>query len=160
MSTKKKRIVIYSIIAILIIVIGILLFLLLKDGGNINWLNPDNDATNWNGNQQINYGGNNAPAIAIPGYDSLELTSGETLQKVNFHNPKENDCLFLMSLVVDGKELWHSGYIEPGKGYYQIELSEPLAAGDYNGYLLIRCFFSDGTVLNSAKIDFQNITVR
>ncbi len=157
MKNKKRIIIFSSIIGLLII--GITTFFILNKDGKL--LDLDNGAVNWNGNQNTNnYYGSNSDSIAIPGYDSLILKSGQTKQQVNFHNPQSNDCLFLMSLIIDGKEFWRSGYVEPGKGYYTIELTEPLTDGEYEGYLYIRCFFSDGTELNSAKVDFKEIIVR
>ena len=43
-------------------------------------------------------------------------------------------------------------------GDYDIELSEPLAEGEYLGYLKIQVFKPDGTELNGAKVEF-NLTV-
>ena len=59
-----------------------------------------------------------------------------------------------MSLVVDDQSLWQSGFIEPGKGFYEIELSEPLKDGTYNAYLVYDCFTVDGIKLNSAQVKF------
>ncbi len=154
---KKKRIIISSVI--LLLIIGISTFLILNKDGKL--LDLDNGAVNWIGKQNTNnYYGNNSKGITIPGYDSLYLVAGEKQQKVNFYNPKENDCLFLLSLVVDDIAVWKSGYIEPGKGYYNIELTETFPAGEYSGYLYFQCYFSDGTELNSARVDFKKIIVR
>lgn len=66
-----------------------------------------------------------------------------------------------MTLFVDDKQYWQSpGVIEPGKGYYEIELDELLESGDYDGALLTECFKDDGTVLNSAKVKFDVTVVK
>ena len=91
----------------------------------------------------------------IAGFDELSFVADQKQQYVNFHNPEVNDCLFLMTLYVDGEPYWQSGYVEPGKGYYTIELSDPLPVGIYKGELRIQCFKANGTELNSAKVTFE-----
>ena len=101
---------------------------------------------------------NNKPAIAIPGIKEIIFTAGDRKQKVNFYNPKENDCYFQMNLYAEDKLIWKSGYVSPGNGYYNIELNRTFSTGTLQGFLLIKCYKQDGTELNSAKVKFQ-ITV-
>ena len=56
-------------------------------------------------------------------------------------------------------EYWHSGYCAAGTGYYDIELNNSLAEGDYSACLNIQCFREDGTALNGANVEF-NLYVR
>ena len=162
-ALKKKYIIIISaIVCVLLLLSGFLIFRSCdKDEPNTPSLPQDSNAADWNGNQNIdNYYGENAPGIAIPGFDSLMLVANQTHQKVNFHNPEKNDCLFLIGLYINDKLMWESnGYIAPGKGYYNIELTEELPEGNYVGYLYYRCFYSNGTELNSAKVEL-NVIVR
>ena len=163
MTKEKKTIIIISSIACILLLLSI--FLLLRSCNNESKkpssLPQDSDAADWNGNQNIdNYYGEKAPGIAIPGFDSLILVANQTRQNVNFHNPEKNDCLFLIGLYINNKLMWESnGYIAPGKGYYNIELTEELPEGNYVGYLYYRCFYSNGTELNSAKVEL-NVIVR
>lgn len=60
-----------------------------------------------------------------------------------------------MSLYVDDKCYWESGYVEPGKGYYDISLSESIPTGNHNAYLQVQCVKQDGTALNSANVEFN-----
>ena len=61
-----------------------------------------------------------------------------------------------MTLFIDNPQYWQSaGGVEPGKGYYEIELVDVLQPGNYDGCLLVECFKEDGTVLNSAKVKFN-----
>ena len=153
---KKKRRICIILSVVLCLIVGIVIFFVLNQDGKI--LNLDNGAVDWNGNQQLNNSsGSNGDSISIPGFDSLVFIAGEKHQKVNFYNPPENrGCLFLMSLYVDNILIWKSnGYVEPGKGYYDIELAEPLESGKYQSYLHIRCFEYDGVELNSAKVTFN-----
>ena len=85
--------------------------------------------------------------------------SNQTSQKVNFYNPSENDCLFKLTLYADDKQLWESGYIQPSDGYYDIEISDPLDNGEYEGKLIYQCCKEDGTQLNSAVVSFK-LTVK
>lgn len=160
---KKRYVIVISVILFLLLLLsGILLFRSCSDDAeNPSSLPHDSNASDWNGNQNINnYYGENAPGIAIPGFDSLILVANQTHQNVNFHNPEKNDCLFLIGLYINDKLVWESnGYIAPGKGYYNIELTEELPEGNYVGYLYYRCFYSNGTELNSAKVEL-NVIVR
>lgn len=119
----------------------------------------DESADNWQGNKDLYKPQSEVPMIKIPGITSLVFQPDTTSQKVNFYNPQENDCLFRMTLNVDGKQYWQSGYCTPGKGYYDIKLDEPIDAGTYSAYLLVECFKEDGTALNGANVEF-NLEVR
>ena len=122
-------------------------------------LPSDDSAVSWQGEQSITKPMvNNKPAIAIPGIKEIIFTAGDRKQKVNFYNPKENDCYFQMNLYAEDKLIWKSGYVSPGNGYYNIELNRTFSTGTLQGFLLIKCYKQDGTELNSAKVKFQ-ITV-
>ena len=149
---KKKRIILI-ILLLLLLLIGICIYF--KSTPDTPSLPFDTNATDWNGKQDLNKPVTDIPKIAIPGITSLVFNADSTDQKVNFYNPSENDCLFLMSLYVDDTCYWESGYIEPGKGYYDISLSEAIPSGNYNAYLKVQCFKEDGTALNSANVDFN-----
>lgn len=114
-------------------------------------------AQDWQGEQEVYTGKKNENTIDIPGFDVMNLKAGEKEQKVNLYNPEQNTCYFQMSLFLQGSttELWESGLIEPGKGLYDITLSEPLEAGSYeNAVLKYECFTFDEnqTPLNGAEI--------
>ena len=148
---KKKLIPI--LILLLLLLIGICIYL--RQTHETPSLNTDDNAVDWNGNQDLNHRPTDIPKIAIPGITSLVFSADDTIQKVNFYNPEENSCLFLMSLYADNKCYWESGYIEAGKGYYEIELSEPIPQGEYPAYLMVRCFKESGMELNSARVEFN-----
>ena len=67
-----------------------------------------------------------------------------------------------MSLYVDEELLWQSGYVKPGDGYYEIELSRALPEGENfkNGCVSIQYYKLDGTTLNSAKVNFKLMIVK
>ena len=95
--------------------------------------------------------------IDVPGFKTLVFRANQTSQKVNFYNPEENECLFKLKLYANDKQLWESGYIQPSDGYYDIEISDPLDVGEYDGKLIYQCYKDDGTQLNSAVVTFKLI---
>ena len=154
MKKKKKRFLIIMFLLLLLICI-IILFSFGRSPENI-LLPSDENAEEWNGKQNLPNGAKSeTKTIKIPGFDSLAFTAGQKEQKVNFFNPEENDCLFRMTLFVDDKQYWQSGYVEPGKGYYNITLDDTFESGNYNAYLFVECFKEEGKALNSAKVEFQ-----
>lgn len=97
----------------------------------------------------------NSGQIAIPGLETLYLAAGRTRQSVNLYNPRENGCLFRISLILeDGETLWTSDLMKPGKSVSRLTLSRPLDAGTYPGAVLkYDCFtLQDQTPLNGAEI--------
>lgn len=154
---KEKKKIVIVILILLLLAIGISTIVFKRSNNPALSLLPDENASSWQGKQELDKPKTEIKQIAIPGFDSLVFISGQTMQRVNFYNPKENDCLIVFSLHIDDKELWRSGYVEPEKGYYSIELNEPLETGTYKASLLHECYKPDGTPLNSANIDFTLI---
>lgn len=156
MKKKKCFLIIICIVVLLLIAF---IFLSGRKGREDNPLLPiDELAEKWNGNQDLPSEGKNKQ-IDVPGFKSLVFISNQTSQKVNFYNPSENDCLFKLTLYADDKQLWESGYIQPSDGYYDIEISNPLDVGEYEGKLIYQCYKEDGTQLNSAVVSFK-LTVK
>lgn len=126
----------------------------------------DPDAVDWQGElpeatQDPEEGDSQVPMAKIPGYGALEFQAGTTQQAVNFVNPEENQCYFIITLcLADGTELYQSQLIPPGKGLYEITLNQSLEAGEYEGaQLQYRCIsLEDGqTEYNGANV---NLTLR
>lgn len=159
MEKKRKRLYIVAITLLLLLLIGAIIYILCNQANSSPELPTDENAVVWEGEQKVPRLPNGQKGIAIPRFDTLVFSANQTNQRVNFFNPDSNDCLFLMTLCIDDKPLWKSGYCKPGTGYYDIELSEPLKAGEYSAYLKVQCFKEDGTVLNGAKVEFD-ITVQ
>lgn len=152
---KRKHLLILLLLLLLIGSAAIFLYYHQQPDNKPDNLITDESADNWQGDQELYKPQSEVPMIKIPGITSLVFAPDTTSQKVNFYNPEENDCLFRMTLNVDGKEYWQSGYCAPGKGYYDIELTEPLETGTYSAYLLVECFKEDGTRLNGANVEFD-----
>lgn len=154
---RKRR---YLVFCMIISIILCLTLLLVRCQGNPateipnKLLEVDDGAVPWEGEK--NRPSDQTPGtIAIPGFDELTFVADQTQQYVNFHNPEVNDCLFLMTLYIQGEAYWQSGYVEPGKGYYIIELSKPLPSSIYNAELRVQCFKPNGMELNSARVTFE-----
>lgn len=155
----KKKKCFLIIICIVILLLIAFIFLSGRKGKTENpLLQIDELAEKWKGNQDLPSEGENKQ-IDVPGFKSLVFISNQTSQKVNFYNPSENDCLFKLTLYADDKQLWESGYIQPSDGYYDIEISDPLDNGEYEGKLIYQCCKEDGTQLNSAVVSFK-LTVK
>lgn len=153
---KKKKRIFIIIIVLLLLLIGVVVYFFFGRRRMIpseELLHPDHTAQDWNGDQQLPQNGDNVN-VALPGFKSLLFYANETKQKVNLYNPEENTALLQISLLADGKELFKSGYVEPGKGFYEIELNEPLEAGEYAGILKYQCFLENSKEMNGAEVEF------
>jgi len=140
-----------------LILFGIAYFL--YSGGDSTELLLDKSAVAWDGERHEDYIANTSSSIAIPGWEYIDLKADSIKQSVNFRNPHTNSCLFAMTLFIENEEVWNSGYIKPGYGFYDIELSKTFPAGERDGKLFIKCYDVDGSELNSASINFK-ITFR
>lgn len=153
---KKERVICVSIVLFLVLLSAGLLMFRSCNKDATSSLPVDSGAVDWNGNQHLSNGSSSASKICVPGFDSLVFVANQTTQKVNFFNPEVNgDRLFQMTLFVENKEYWKSGYCPSGSGYYEIELSAPIESGEHAGYLKIECFKPDGTQLNGARVTFN-----
>lgn len=171
--TKKKLAVI--VIVVLLLVIGGVAFGLNWNnwfGGGTDATPPDSpdtsdtagqpdldeNAVDWQGEQPDSkpQTADGQAGIAIPGYKSIALKADQAQQRINLYNPEVNDCYFVMSLLLpDGTELWRSKMVAPGKGLYEITLSQTVPAGTYeNSTLKYECYKMDDslTPLNGGEV--------
>lgn len=132
-------------------------------GGGVG-MTVDPDAVDWEGElpdpTQDPEASAQVAMAKIPGYGALEFTAGDTQQAVSFVNPEDNQCYFILTLcLADGTVLYQSQLIPPGKGLYEITLTQPLEAGEYDAQLQYRCIsLEDGeTEYNGANV---NLTLR
>lgn len=119
-------------------------------------METDAAAEDWDGEHDVYDGKIDEEQIRIPGFDMISFKAGEIEQKVNINNPEENNCYFMLTLSLpDGKVLWKSSLLEPGKGFYDIALNRKLEAGIYkDAHLRYDCYSYDDkqTPLNGADI--------
>lgn len=139
------------IISLLIIFILIFLFI-----SYFYFNKPINsNGVKWNGKQIIKTE-KETKYITIPGFNQLSFKSQQKIQKINLYNPSENSCTMSMGIYLsDGTELWTSNNIQPGNGFYEIELNTVLKSGIYKNCLLnIQCYDKNGIELNGGKMNF------
>ena len=137
MNNKKILKIVIPIVLLVVLCIAIITIVFYHPEPKPS-LEPDSNASEWEGQQELDKPKTDVKQIAIPGLESLVFKEGQKEQRVNFYNPKENDCLIVFSLHIDDRELWRSGYCAPDKGYYDIELSEPLEKGTRRNALEFR----------------------
>ena len=149
----------------------LILLVLLAVGGGIGWWclypdapvafpNFDPNAEEWHGNQELDRERVDSDSIRLPCMEKLVFKAGETVQQVNLFNPEENTCYMIISLELEDETLWESELVEPGKGFYTIELNRALDVGKYNAYIRYQCFSqNDLSELNGAEVAF-NLTVQ
>ena len=129
-------------------------------GGSDTVMEPelDENAVDWQGEQPVSkpQTADGQAGTAIPGYKSIALKADQVPQNVNLYNPEVNDCYFVMTLLLpDGTEIWKSKMIAPGKGLYEITLSQTVSAGIYeNSTLKYESYKMDDnlTPLNVGKV--------
>ena len=162
---QRKHIVIGAVIVLLLIAGGIVIGLNWQ-----NWFGPgtgegpvsqtgtpdiDPDAQDWTGQQPENAGGE-ATGIQIPGYPSITLPADTETVSVVFLNPEGNPCYFTFELVLSdtSEVLYTSKLVPPGQAIYEINLSRPLAAGEYDAVLRISTTsLEDGSAMNGANVE-------
>ena len=101
----------------------------------------------------------NSGSIAVPGYETLDFNAGKTLQYVNFKNPANNPCKFVLSLSLDdGTTIWTGEAISPGEEFTRIKLNKALDEGEYAAILHYESFsLQDNTPQNGADIQLTII---
>ena len=145
-----KRIVLVVLLAVVVVVI-----LLLRSCGDSPVIPPtDTDPTKGTlnftpaGEQQNN-------TIKIPGMTGIVMQSGQLEQTVDFHNPKENACYFVLSLYLsDDTLIYQSDYLAPGERITEIVLNQTLQRGVYGKCRLVyQCFTLDNKyALNTGEV--------
>lgn len=149
---KKRYVIVILVILLFTILQAVCMW---RNAKPIERIQPDSNASDWNGEHELDKRKTEVRQIAIPGIDSLFFKADQKEQKVNFYNPKSNECLMVFVLYVDDRVMWRSGYCKPDSGYYTIELNEPLKEGEYDANLMHECYREDGATLNSANVKFK-----
>ena len=116
----------------------------------------DPGAVPWTGPQIQEAGGGASEGIQIPGYPSITLPADTQNVSVALLNPEGNPCYFTFELaLLDTDEvLYTSGQVPPGQALYEIELSRPLEAGEYDAVIRIStASLDDGSPMNGANVE-------
>lgn len=92
--------------------------------------------------------------ITIPGVTGLNLQHGQFHQTVNFYNPENNNCYFVISLYLsDDTLIYKSDYIAPGEKITEIDLLSRLEKGVYQNCIMsYECYtLDDKNELNGTR---------
>lgn len=153
-NAKIKQIIFITVTALIIILILILFLRSCQCGKpppNIN--EPTESKTlDFTSNNESN------TSIIIPGVNGINIKSGQLEQKVDFYNPDENNCLFLISLYLsDDTLIWQSDLIRPSEHITQITLKQKLQRGLYrNCRLVYDCYtFDEKNILNGGQVKIE-----
>lgn len=93
--------------------------------------------------------------ITIPGITGITMKSGQLQQTVDFHNPEQNACYFVLSLYLsDDTLIYQSDFLEPGEHITEIMLNQALQRGVYGKCRLVyECFTLDNKcALNTGEV--------
>lgn len=99
--------------------------------------------------------GDNNGRIQIPAVTGLNMRAGQLEQTVDFYNPQENNCYFVITLCLsDDTEIYKSDMLAPGEHITAITLSQELQRGLYrNCRMIYDCYALDGkTKLNGSNV--------
>ena len=131
---QKVIIVLVCLVALLIVVIGALLWQKSQPGSNQG--GSDNVQT-----MQADIGGLVVPErpemLDVTAYEAIKLKADTAEQSVRLENPLENNCWLVITLSLeDGTELWRSEELQPGQVVRSITLNQTLSAGEYANCIL------------------------
>ena len=148
----NKRAVILSIIALVLIGAGYFWLDGIVKETNQQGVVFDDNAKEYTPVDLVN---NSEEGIAIPGYSTICFPEGEKRVEITLYNPEKNNCLFGFELYIDGKEnpIATTGLVEPGKAVQNVELNEPLQAGNYKLKIKVNTYTIDTkSKLNNAIV--------
>ena len=97
-------------------------------------------------------------SITIPAVTGLNMKSGQLQQKVDFYNPKENQCYFVISIYLsDDTLIYKSDYLAPAETITEINLLQTLQKGTYrNCRIVYNCYTLDRkATLNSGNVKIE-----
>ena len=94
--------------------------------------------------------------IRIPGYPRITISADTKDVTMNLQNPEGNPCYFTFEIALNdtGEVLYTSKLVPPGQAIYEITLSRPLTAGEYNAVIRISTTsLADGSAMNGANVE-------
>lgn len=97
-------------------------------------------------------------SITIPAVSGINLKSGQLQQKVDFYNPKENQCYFVISIYLsDDTLIYKSDYLAPAETITEITLLQTLQKGTYrNCRIVYNCYTLESKApLNSGNVKIE-----
>lgn len=155
---RKHKAVIYIV---LLIVIVLVLLLVLKSCGKPATPPSGDTSQTTSTTKPLDFiPAVDAPSdsITIPAVTGINLKSGQLQQKVEFYNPKENQCYFVISIYLsDDTLIYESNYLAPAETITEINLLQTLKKGTYkNCRIVYNCYTLDSkAALNSGDVKIE-----
>lgn len=152
MNIRKKTAAGYTlVVAGITALICILLFVFL---GYHFFLKPEIE---FEDEQELNQMSVETDKISIPGFEAWTIDAGETKVATNFYNPEQNNCYFVISVILNetGEKIYESKYVKPGQHLYEVELLKAMDAGEYEATIHYSTYSPvDNSPLNGADVPF------
>lgn len=149
---KKYRVLVVILLLVIAALLGIILWQYFAQS-SAGTLTEDPNAVNTREPDAQKGGTGN---IAVPGFEKMTIRAGTTSQDIWIYNPEKNNCYFVVSIILpDGKTVYKSGFIAPGKAIYKAEFTQQIRAGIYENTVLQYDFYTlDGTAAGGTKAYF------
>lgn len=154
MKNKRLQIILYIAAAIILII----LIISLRHCNRFTPPPSDTDSTTEStSDKELDFlpAGDNNGRIQIPTVTGLNMRAGQLEQTVDFYNPKENSCYFVITICLsDDTVIYKSELLAPSKHITSITLSQELQRGLYrNCRMIYNCYALDGkTQLNGSNV--------
>ena len=150
-----KKIHKYDFVGVCIIVVIVIVILSLR-GCNGTTPNDNNNSSNTASDKVLDFTpAEESKSIKIPAVTGIYMRAGQRNQTVDFYNPKENNCYFVISLYLsDDTLIYKSDMIAPAEHIKEITLLQELERGIYrNCRLVYNCYSLDNkTQLNGSNV--------
>ena len=150
-----KKIHKYAFVGVCIIGIIVVVILSLR-GCNGTTPNDNNNSSDTASDKVLDFTpAEESKSIKIPAVTGVYMRAGELKQTVDFYNPKENNCYFVISLYLsDDTLIYKSDMIAPAEHIKEITLLQELKRGIYrNCRLVYNCYSLDNkTQLNGSNV--------
>ena len=151
----RKKIHKYAFVGVCIIVIVLIVILSLK-GCNGTTPRDNNNSSDTTSDKVLDFTpAEERKSIQIPAVTGIYMRAGQLNQTVDFYNPKENNCYFVISLYLsDDTLIYKSDMIAPAEHIKEITLLQELKRGIYrNCRLVYNCYSLDNkTQLNGSNV--------
>ena len=153
----KRKIHKYAFVGVCIIVMVLIVILSLK-GCNGTTPKDNNNSSDTTSDKVLDFTpAEEGKSIQIPAVTGIYMRSGQLNQTVDFYNPKENNCYFVISLYLsDDTLIYKSDMIAPAEHIKEITLLQELKRGIYrNCRLVYNCYSLD----NKKQLNGSNVVL-
>lgn len=143
------------IVGIVLLAVMVVIILLFRSCGNGVEIEPTAPTIPKNTLDFTPAGEQRENTITIPGMTGITMKSGQLHQVVDFYNPEQNSCYFVLSLYLsDDTLIYQSDFLAPGEHIIELMLNQKLQRGVYRKCRLVyECFTLDNKCpLNTGEV--------